>query len=426
MIFSLQWILSELFGRYPSSVLTSRRSTGRHLYEKCVKGPLLRGRTVIIVSHHVELLLPGTVYLVRLLDGRVEAIGEPKELREQGLLGPLVAAEEATAETEEFVDDEKGIELDAVGDEDPKAKKERPHRKLVKDEERAAGNVKWSTYKLYLEASSYLSWALTILLLVVIQVFALGERWWLKIWGEAYRYSVNAMVFFASTAFGIHPAYTEPHPMQYSFHGHASPSSNMSMSASPLSASPKFPDANTHPGYYLSIFTAIGIAGFVFSMLQSINGMVGGLRASKIIHTRMLNSVLRSTVRFADTTPSGRIINRFSKDLETIDGSLIGSLRQVLVQVASLIGAIILVTAILPWFLLPAGFISYAFYALSVRYLNCSRDLRRIEATARSPVYSGFSEVLDGLPTLRAFSAERRFKDKLFHQVDHSQAAFYQ
>lgn len=407
-------------------MLTSRHSTGRHLYEKCVKGPLLRGRTVIIVSHHVELLLPGTDYLVRLLDGRVEAIGEPKELREQGLLAPLLATEEATAETEEIVDDEKGMELDAVGDEDVKAKKERPHRKLVKDEERAAGNVKWSTYKLYLEASSYLSWALTILLLIVIQVFALGERWWLKIWGEAYRYSVNAMVLFASTAFGVHPAHVEPHPMQYSFHGHVSPSSNMSMLASPLAVAPKFPDANTHPGYYLSIFTAIGIAGFVFSMLQSINGMVGGLRASKIIHTRMLNSVLRSTVRFADTTPSGRIINRFSKDLETIDGSLIGSLRQVLVQVASLIGAIILVTAILPWFLLPAGFISYAFYALSVRYLNCSRDLRRIEATARSPVYSGFSEVLDGLPTLRAFSAERRFKDKLFHQVDHSQAAFYQ
>jgi ABC-type multidrug transport system fused ATPase/permease subunit len=118
--------------------------------------------------------------------------------------------------------------------------------------------------------------------------------------------------------------------------------------------------------------------------------------------------------------------SRFSKDIETIDGSLTGSLRQVLVSTASLIGAIILVTGILPWFVVPAAFISYAFYVLSVRYLNVSRDLRRIEATARSPIFSGFGEVLDGITTVRAFSAEKMFKEKLFAQVDHSQAAFYQ
>ena len=399
-------------------------STGRHLYEKCIKGPLLKGRTVIVVSHHVELLLPGTDYLVRILDGRIEALGEPDELRKQGLLNALIAIEEATAEAVEPVDGAGAVEVEVLADKDQKTKKERPHRKLIKDEERAAGNVNWSTYKLYLEASSYISWVLTVILLAIVQVFSLGERWWLKIWGEAYRYSANAVVFFTAAALGVHPtgSHSEPHPTQYIFHGHSASNTTMSIA----STAPKFPDANNHAGFYLSVFTAIGIASFGFGLLQSIVGMVGGLRASKIIHSRMLDSILRSTIRFVDVTPSGRIINRFSKDLETIDGSLIGSLRQVLYQVAALFGAIILVTAILPWFVLPAAVISYGFYALSIRYLNCSRDLRRIEATARSPIFSGFGEILDGIITVRAFSAEQAFKDKLYKQVDHSQAAFYQ
>ncbi|KAJ9111103.1 hypothetical protein QFC19_001302 [Naganishia cerealis] len=403
--------------------------TGRHLYEKCVKGPLLHGRTVIIVSHHVELLLPGTDFLVRLLDGRIDTIGDTKQLREQGLLNGLVATEEATAEAEDIKEDGKGIEVDAIDNEDATTKKERPHRKLVKDEERAAGNVEWSTYKLYLQASSYSSWVITVVLLIIVQIFALGERWWLKIWGEAYRYSrLDTLILFATTIVGIHPtgSQVEPHPIQPHFYGYRDSQMTPNVSTSFVQTAGRFPDANSHPGYYLTIFTAIGIVGFVIGLLQSINGMIGGLRASKVIHTRMLNSVLRSTIRFADTTPSGRIINRFSKDIETIDGSLTGSLRQVLVSTASLIGAIILVTGILPWFLVPAAFISYAFYVLSVRYLNVSRDLRRIEATARSPIFSGFGEVLDGITTVRAFSAEKMFKDKLFAQVDHSQAAFYQ
>ncbi|KAJ9120944.1 hypothetical protein QFC22_002880 [Naganishia vaughanmartiniae] len=254
-------------------------------------------------------------FLVRLLDGRVEVIGDTKDLREQGVLNRLVAVEEATVEAEEIVEDGKGMEVDAIDNEDSATtKKERPHRKLVKDEERAAGNVEWSTYKLYLQASSYLSWVITVILLIIVQIFALGERWWLKIWGEAYRYSANAMILFATTIVGVHPtgSHVEPHPVQPHFFGYSESFNNANFSIPSVTRTAgRFPDANTHPGYYLTIFTAIGIVGFVIGLLQSINGMIGGLRASKVIHTRMLDSVLRSTIRFADTTPSGRIINRY-------------------------------------------------------------------------------------------------------------------
>jgi ABC-type multidrug transport system fused ATPase/permease subunit len=85
---------------------------------------------------------------------------------------------------------------------------------------------------------------------------------------------------------------------------------------------------------------------------------------------------------------------------------------KVLANIATLVGAIATVAYILPAFLLPAAVIGYFFFYLTVRYLNTSRSLRRIEATKRSPIFSGFNEVLDGISIVRAFGVERMFTEK--------------
>lgn len=122
----------------------------------------------------------------------------------------------------------------------------------------------------------------------------------------------------------------------------------------------------------------------------------------------MLHSVIRATPRWFDTTPTGRIVNRFSRDQETIDGQLSGSLRVVATWTAALIGAIIMVAIIVPSFLIrkprlvssrfhqlnadflltptAALFISYAYLRLSSAYIRVGRDLRR-----SSFLYSSFA-----------------------------------
>ena len=105
-------------------------------------------------------------------------------------------------------------------------------------------------------------------------------------------------------------------------------------------------------------------------------------------------------------------LRRSHRDVETIDNSLSSTLKTVLGNAAMLVGAIVMVASILPGFLLPASVIGYAFYMLTIRYLATSRSLRRIEATKRSPIFSGFNEVLDGLTIVRAFGAERMLMDK--------------
>lgn len=73
---------------------------------------------------------------------------------------------------------------------------------------------------------------------------------------------------------------------------------------------------------------------------------------------------------------------------------------------------------IFPLFILPATIIGYFYYVLAIGYLHTGRDLRRMESTTRSPIFSGFGELLDGIVTVRAFSAERRFMSGLYKKID--------
>jgi ABC-type bacteriocin/lantibiotic exporter with double-glycine peptidase domain len=76
------------------------------------------------------------------------------------------------------------------------------------------------------------------------------------------------------------------------------------------------------------------------------------------------------------------------------------------------------VSVISPGFFLAAIVIGYIYYWLGAMYLNTGRDLRRMESNNRSPVISGFSELIDGIVTVRAFSAERRFLSGVFKKID--------
>lgn len=250
-----------------------------------------------------------------------------------------------------------------------------------------------------------------------------------KLMMTAYTTSFTSTVSSAHPMNWVHPhhySHSELHQSQHAFHGlHLPMSGNETGSISTSSILPQFPSANAHPGFYLSVYAIVVVLDALLGSVSSAIGSWGSYRAAITIHNQLLSTVLRSTVRFFDTTPLGRIINRFSKDIETIDGSLNGSLMTVLVYIANLIVAVGVVAAIVPWFLLPAAIISYLYYRYTLLYLRAGRSVRRLEATLRSPIYSGFSEVLDGVISVRAFGVEERFFKTLCDQVDKTQSASY-
>jgi hypothetical protein len=110
-----------------------------------------------LVTHHVELVLPGAYYLVRMLDGRIDTQGTLADLRAQGVLDEIALAEEVKAHEEEqkaaaAIPSAEEIAAEAVDATSPARETKKP-RKLIKDEERQEGGVKWSIYNTYLEAS---------------------------------------------------------------------------------------------------------------------------------------------------------------------------------------------------------------------------------------------------------------------------------
>lgn len=384
------------------------------------------------MSHHLDLLVSSADYIVRVLDGRIACQGTPSELN--GELAGIVAVETAITRKEGPVAavDATTLEEQQLGTEDAaqlkkKEKKRGPARKLVKDEERAVGNVKFQTYARYFRAATWITWVFFFIALFITQGSSLLERWWLKIWGEAYNTRLHSWFQFA----GAH---------DYSQHSHSEIRHNWiyhDSMASSANATPdlavqsmgdytsKLPSADTHPLFYLGVYACIAVLTILATVAASAASKWGSYRAARTLHNELLDSVLRGTIRFFNTTPMGRILNRCTKDIETVDGSLAGSLSTVMVYFGSLIAATGMVVFVVPWFAIPAVGIMAMYYSYAVLYLRTGRGLRRLEATSKSPIFSGFAELLDGIISVRAFSAERRFFDGMCKQVDVANAAFY-
>ncbi|KAF8153792.1 multidrug resistance-associated ABC transporter [Crassisporium funariophilum] len=396
--------------------------TSRFLYERLLRGPLLANRTVVLVTHHVELVLPGAFYLVRMLDGRIDTQGTVKDLRAQGLLEGIEHDAAVDAHKEELIVAET-IAVEEAAEGSPKTDEAiKKPRKLIKDEHREIGGVKWSIYNSYLRASSYWTWAFLAFLVIVIQVLGISEKLWIKTWGEAYGKQGPSPGLYHFQSFATHE-HEMPMDGYMMHHHHIQSYYSFSSVASRFGVD--WPSASQHPLFYIGIYAAIGLATALSSVLSVTAQYTGALRASRILFKQLLVTVVRATFRFHDTTPQGRMLNRFGKDVETIDSSLAGSLQAVNSSLASFFAAIIAVAYVFPYFLVPAFFIGFAYRELAIGYLNTGRDLRRMESNTRSPIFSDFGELLEGIVTVRAFSAERRFLNNLHTKIDTTTKMWY-
>ncbi|KAK2461323.1 hypothetical protein APHAL10511_006850 [Amanita phalloides] len=393
--------------------------TARFLFEKLLCGPLLANRTVILVTHHVDLVLPGAHYLVRMLDGRIDTQGTIKDLQTDGVLESIATDGLVQVQTREIV-----AAMDQSGTADDEKKSDdgdKKPRKLVKDEHRETGGVKWAVYKSYLKASSYYIWIFLAFLVFVNQFLGVSEKIWIMIWGEAHS-AVEATNWFSFKSFAT-PEHEIPLDGHVTYHYQTNHDAWAYRTTGTFGID--WPDAVQHPMFYVGVYAAIGLGGALISIFSVIAQYTGALKASRVLFRQLLVTVVRATFRFHDTTPQGRMLNRFGKDIETIDMSLATSLQAVNSSLASFFTSILTVAAIFPHFLVPAVFIGFGYRQLAIGYLNAGRDLRRMESNTRSPIFSHFNELLEGIVTVRAFSAERRFLDNLHTKIDTTTKMWY-
>uniref|UniRef100_A0A674F431 Multidrug resistance-associated protein 4 n=1 Tax=Salmo trutta TaxID=8032 RepID=A0A674F431_SALTR len=185
------------------------------------------------------------------------------------------------------------------------------------------------------------------------------------------------------------------------------------------------------PDVFVSFCTlfclCVGLTGatIIFGFLRSLVFFNVLVNSAQTLHNRMFTAILRTPVRFFDVNPIGRILNRFSKDIGYLDSLLPWTFVDFIQVFLQILGVIIVAAAVIPWILIPVVPLLVVFLFLRRYFLQTSRDIKRLESTTRSPVFSHLSSSLQGLWTIRAFKAQQRFQQAFdAHQDLHSEAWF--
>ena len=175
----------------------------------------------------------------------------------------------------------------------------------------------------------------------------------------------------------------------------------------------------------IGIYGAVGILVLVGSLVNHLFWLSRGIRAGKDMHDKMLKSVLRSPVRFFDSTPVGRILQRFSRDIESVDVYLQWSFDSAVHCALQIIVSIALILGLMPLMIFVIVPVMGLYYILQRDYRRPAREVKRFDSVARSPRYAHFKESLQGLVVIRSFNKAPWFTQNFYDKLAHSQKMFH-
>ncbi|KAJ1853661.1 hypothetical protein LPJ73_002600 [Coemansia sp. RSA 2703] len=178
--------------------------------------------------------------------------------------------------------------------------------------------------------------------------------------------------------------------------------------------------------YYLGVYGLLGMTGAMLTLVQSLYLWTRcAYNASEIIHENLLHGVLRSPMSFFDTTPLGRIINRFSTDIRGCDEQLPRSASVMVSALITVISGILVIGFSMPPMLFLIVPLMFVYRQLQQRYLFSNRDSRRLMTINKSPIFSHFQESINGISTIRAYRQQSRFTEGNEYRLTFYTRAFF-
>ncbi|XP_030195268.1 canalicular multispecific organic anion transporter 2 isoform X1 [Gadus morhua] len=176
----------------------------------------------------------------------------------------------------------------------------------------------------------------------------------------------------------------------------------------------------------LGVYASLGIAQGVLLMVNSLLGKAYCmLRAAQLTHEAMLRRVLRAPQGFFERTPTGRILNRFSKDVDTIDTAIPDNIDIWMRTFWFTLNVLLVCSVLTPIFMVGVAPLLLFYWWVQRFYVATSRQLKRLESVSRSPIYSHFSETITGASVIRAYGKDSAFVHMSDTRVDDNQKSYY-
>ena len=245
---------------------------------------------------------------------------------------------------------------------------------IITEEQFEKGQVSINTYLYYLKSFGILSSSIVIFMAILSEGSSMGSDYWLNIWSDG--------------KLGD-------------------------------------PGEDRYRNAYLTTYGLFGMVMAILTGSSAIYFAIVSLRASSNMHRQMLERILKSPIIFFDSTPVGRIMNRCAADISLCDNTLPDSINELINLCLDFVGTVVVILTVIPAFgaiILPVSIIFFVFGWL---YVRTARQLRRIVSISRSPIYSHFSESLEGVSIIRAFDKEERFVEECEKRIDFNHKCSY-
>lgn len=250
---------------------------------------------------------------------------------------------------------------------------EKQDGKLIAEEKSETGGVDWSVFKHYIKSIGYSLAITTLVMNIVYQGFSIGSNLWLTKWSNDK---------LSATDHGVR---------------------NM----------------------YLYVYGGLGLGQVISDCISCLTLALGCIYSAKALHEFLARKTMRFPMDYFDTTPLGRILNRFSKDVDTVDNILPLNIRLMLVQFFSVLATVTVICISTPAFLAAIVPMALIYWFAQRFYVATSRQLMRLESVTRSPIYSHFQETVTGVTTIRAYSVQPTFIKESDERVDLNQLCKY-
>lgn len=342
--------------------------TAETIVQKCFRGSLMENRLIVLVTHRVELCRGIAAQIVEITGGTAHALDQSQ----------LPSSDE---DLQRILSTPNGDSPSKANDEDDAAA--RPD-KFIEDEHRAHGGVQASVYWAYVKAGRLRNWAILVSILSMFRVLTVGRTWFIKSWGEAYDAPTSAQSTTRGTG-GLFDSLPSP-------------------------------EEDINP-WLLGFFIIAIVQSIMFLVGQSFMVLIV-YTAGKQMFVDIMTKVSNATFRFYDVTPVGRLMNRLTSDISTIDGNISQQFQVVAWLAIMWVSSVVVIASVTPVFLIFSVLLSACFIFTFRRFLPTSQSLRRLEMVSLSPLMSNFGALLEGLTTVRAFHVQSRFQTRLIEVVD--------